>query len=161
MHTHRRLARRACAALLIALALTATPAAADEHPRQPLDPWAGLTYAVRARNAAEAHWYLTVHDQHEQAAQRVRQPRDIGPMVLDGDRFDRLARCESGGDPTNTSPDGQYLGAFQFLASSYRAAGGAGDPRADSYATQKGVAMRWASMTNPATQWPVCWPRSA
>jgi hypothetical protein len=77
------------------------------------------------------------------------------------DRFDRLALCESGGDPTAVSRGGRYRGAFQFSLPTWQAAGGAGDPVDASYAEQKRVAMSWANVVTPATQWPVCWPRTA
>jgi Transglycosylase-like domain len=77
------------------------------------------------------------------------------------DRFDRLAMCESGGDPAAVSPGGRYRGAFQFSGPTWHAAGGSGDPVDSSYAEQKRVAMGWAQVVEPATQWPVCWPRTS
>jgi hypothetical protein len=40
----------------------------------------------------------------------------------------RIARCESGGDPTAVSPDGRYRGKYQFSLRTWRAMGGEGDP---------------------------------
>jgi hypothetical protein len=77
------------------------------------------------------------------------------------DRFDRLAMCEAAGDPTAVSPGGRYRGAFQFSLSTWQAAGGAGDPVDVSYAEQKRIAIAWAQVVEPSTQWPVCWPRTA
>lgn len=180
MQRSRRFSLRALAVILLAALTAAVPAQADEQPSQPLDPWAGLTYAVRARAAAEAHWYVAVHDAHERAAARAR-PRassaSSAPARLDGDRFDRLAGCESGGDATTNTGNG-FGGAFQFVPPSWRAAweGGGfgalypledgtpsppGSPWSWPYAVQKQVAMYWAGVSNPASQWPVCWPRSA
>lgn len=56
---------------------------------------------------------------------------------------------------------GGYLSYFQWALSTWHAAGGVGDPRNVDYATQKAIAMAWAQVSNPAGQWPVCWPRSA
>lgn len=96
------------------------------------------------------------------------QARATGsPSSSAGDRFDRLAACESGGgvianiDPGAVSPGGRYRGAFQFTLSSWAGAGESGDPVDHDYATQKAAAIRWAGMTRPAGQWPVCWPRTA
>jgi len=61
-----------------------------------------------------------------------------------GDRFDRLARCESGGNATAVSPTGRYRGAFQFSLATWQAAGGSGDPIDVSYDEQKQIAMTWA-----------------
>lgn len=173
MHTTRRLSWRARAALIVlAVIALAAPARADtDHPPQPIDPWAGLTYAVLDRAAAQQQWYVAVHEQHERDAQRAERARSTQrtrsanafttvSSTLDGDRFDRLADCESGRNPATDTGNGFY-GAFQFVLSSWHAAGGTGSPVEHSYAEQKAVAMRWASMTNPASQWPRCWPRSA
>lgn len=92
------------------------------------------------------------------APPRVPARRPSGDMS--GDRFDRLAMCESGGDPATNTGNGFY-GAFQFVLSSWHSAGGTGYPNEHSYAEQKAVALYWASVTNPYQQWPVCWPRSA
>lgn len=92
-------------------------------------------------------------------AKRVSAPR--APVVLDGDRFDRLSSCEAGQDPTNLSPGGKYRGAFQFSLPTWHAAGMSGDPIDYTYADQKKAAMSWATQADPAGQWPVCWPRSA
>jgi len=93
------------------------------------------------------------------AARRVRVTSTVGGS--DGDRFDRLAVCESGRDPTAVSPTGRYRGAFQFSLATWHAAGGAGDPVDASYDQQKQIAVTWASAVDPATQWPVCWSRTA
>ena len=77
------------------------------------------------------------------------------------DRFDRLALCESGRDASAVSPGGRYRGAFQFSLPTWHAAGGAGDPVGVSYSDQKRIAMGWAQVVEPSTQWPVCWPRTA
>jgi peptidoglycan hydrolase-like protein with peptidoglycan-binding domain len=42
--------------------------------------------------------------------------------------LERIARCESGGDPTAVSPDGRYRGKYQFSRATWRALGGEGDP---------------------------------
>jgi hypothetical protein len=40
----------------------------------------------------------------------------------------RIARCESGGDPTAVSPGGRYRGKYQFSRATWRHLGGRGDP---------------------------------
>lgn len=80
---------------------------------------------------------------------------------VSGDTFDRLARCESGMRQDAVGGGGRYFSYFQWSLSTWRAAsGGMGDPRGVDYATQKAIAMRWAERSNPASQWPVCWPRA-
>ena len=49
-------------------------------------------------------------------------------VVVDGDVWTRLARCESGGNPKAVSRNGRYFGAFQFMLSSWRGVGMTGNP---------------------------------
>lgn len=68
----------------------------------------------------------------------------------------RIAQCESGGDPTAVSPDGQYRGKFQFLRETWKAYGGRGsDPAKASESHQDRVALHLYRHrgTDP---WPVC-----
>ena len=48
----------------------------------------------------------------------------------------RIAQCESGGDPTAVSADGRYRGKYQFDRATWRAMGGSGDPAAAPEAEQ-------------------------
>ena len=63
--------------------------------------------------------------------------------------------CESGMNPAAHNPSGIYHGAFQFLLSTWWAAGGTGDPHQHSWAYQAVVAVRWLHVAG-AGQWPVC-----
>jgi hypothetical protein len=67
----------------------------------------------------------------------------------------KIARCESGGDPTATSADGHYRGKYQFTRATWRAMGGSGDPAAAPEAEQdrRAAALLAAQGTAP---WPVC-----
>jgi hypothetical protein len=93
------------------------------------------------------------------ALRRLRSATTVADHGLD--RFDRLAMCESGGDPTAVSPSGRYRGAFQFSLATWQSAGGTGDPVDVSYAEQKRIAIAWVDVVDPSTQWPVCWPRTS
>jgi peptidoglycan hydrolase-like protein with peptidoglycan-binding domain len=42
--------------------------------------------------------------------------------------LERIARCESGGDPTAVSANGRYRGKYQFDRATWRSLGGSGDP---------------------------------
>ena len=48
-----------------------------------------------------------------------------GPLSA---RLQRIAACESGGNPTAVSADGRYRGKYQFSRATWRAVGGTGDP---------------------------------
>ncbi|WP_372791897.1 transglycosylase family protein [Paraconexibacter sp.] len=44
--------------------------------------------------------------------------------------LERIAECESGGEPTAVSKDGTYRGKYQFHVDTWAAMGGSGDPAA-------------------------------
>jgi hypothetical protein len=62
------------------------------------------------------------------------------PVPATGDRFDALAQCESGGDPTTNTGNG-YYGAFQFDLQTWQSVGRSGYPHEHSYGEQKAAAM--------------------
>lgn len=92
----------------------------------------------------------------------VRSPRRRGggggspdvPAILE-----RIAECESGGDPTAVSPSGQYRGKYQFSRSTWERYGGSGDPARASEAEQDRRALKLyrAEGTDP---WPTCGRRA-
>jgi hypothetical protein len=73
--------------------------------------------------------------------------------------LERIAQCESGGDPTAVSRDGRYYGKYQFSKRTWRAVGGTGNPAAASEAEQD---RRAAILYRRAgrSPWPVCGPRA-
>jgi hypothetical protein len=72
-----------------------------------------------------------------------------------GSTLERIAQCESGGDPTAVSADGVYRGKYQFTRSTWKAMGGTGDPAAapESEQDRRAAALLAAQGTAP---WPVC-----
>ncbi|MDO9408525.1 transglycosylase family protein [Patulibacter sp.] len=69
--------------------------------------------------------------------------------------LEKIAQCESGGDPTAVSSSGQYRGKYQFDRQTWRANGGSGDPAAASEATQDRIAAKLLAARGTAP-WPVC-----
>jgi hypothetical protein len=69
--------------------------------------------------------------------------------------LDRIAACESGGDPTAISADGRYRGKYQFSRATWRAMGGSGDPAVapEAEQDQRAAALLAAQGTAP---WPAC-----
>jgi hypothetical protein len=69
--------------------------------------------------------------------------------------LERIAQCESGGDPTAVSADGRYFGKYQFSRATWRSVGGRGNPARASEAEQDRRAARLYRRegTKP---WPVC-----
>jgi resuscitation-promoting factor RpfB len=80
---------------------------------------------------------------------QVRRRRRL-PRVLR-----RIAKCESGGDPTRVSRDGRYRGKYQFTRSMWKRMGGQGDPATAPEWLQDRLALRLyrKSGTDP---WPSC-----
>jgi peptidoglycan hydrolase-like protein with peptidoglycan-binding domain len=69
--------------------------------------------------------------------------------------LEKIAQCESGGDPTAVSSDGTYRGKYQFDRQTWKANGGTGDPAAAPEATQDAIAAKLLAARGTAP-WPVC-----
>ena len=69
--------------------------------------------------------------------------------------LERIAACESGGDPTAVSADGQYRGKYQFSLTTWSELGGTGDPAQASEVEQDRMAAKLlrSAGTSP---WPNC-----
>jgi peptidoglycan hydrolase-like protein with peptidoglycan-binding domain len=69
--------------------------------------------------------------------------------------LERIAQCESGGDPTAVSRDGRYFGKYQFSRATWRSVGGRGNPARASEAEQDRRAAILYEREGTAP-WPVC-----
>jgi peptidoglycan hydrolase-like protein with peptidoglycan-binding domain len=69
--------------------------------------------------------------------------------------LERIAACESGGDPTAISPDGRYRGKYQFSRATWRDMGGVGDPAQAPEAEQDRLAAALLAERGTAP-WPNC-----
>jgi putative intracellular protease/amidase len=69
--------------------------------------------------------------------------------------LERIAQCESGGDPTAVSADGRYFGKYQFSRATWRSVGGTGNPAAASEAEQDSRAATLYERRGGAP-WPNC-----
>lgn len=69
--------------------------------------------------------------------------------------LEQIAQCESGGDPTAVSADGQYRGKYQFSMETWRAMGGTGDPAAAPEAEQDRIAAELLAQSGTSS-WPNC-----
>lgn len=67
----------------------------------------------------------------------------------------KIARCESGGDPTAVSPDGKFRGKYQFDMSTWHSLGGSGDPAQAPESTQDKLAAKLYRERGTAP-WPNC-----
>ena len=69
--------------------------------------------------------------------------------------LERIAQCESGGDPTAVSAGGTYRGKYQFSRETWRELGGSGDPAGAPEAEQDRMAAKLYAQRG-ASPWPVC-----
>jgi peptidoglycan hydrolase-like protein with peptidoglycan-binding domain len=69
--------------------------------------------------------------------------------------LERIAQCESGGNPRAISRSGRYRGKYQFDRATWKRSGGAGDPAAAPESVQDRIALKLyrARGTEP---WPNC-----
>jgi Transglycosylase-like domain/Putative peptidoglycan binding domain len=69
--------------------------------------------------------------------------------------LERIAQCESGGDPTAVSADGVYRGKYQFDRATWERLGGTGDPAQASEAEQDRLAAKLLAQSG-TSPWPNC-----
>jgi hypothetical protein len=69
--------------------------------------------------------------------------------------LERIAQCESGGDPGAISADGQYRGKYQFDRATWERLGGTGDPAEAPEAEQDRLAGRLLAERG-TSPWPTC-----
>jgi Transglycosylase-like domain/Putative peptidoglycan binding domain len=69
--------------------------------------------------------------------------------------LERIAKCESGGDPRAVSADGAYRGKYQFDRETWKAMGGHGDPARASESEQDRRALT-LFRARGASPWPAC-----
>lgn len=67
----------------------------------------------------------------------------------------KIAQCESGGNPQAVSQNGRYRGKYQFDRATWRAMGGSGDPAAAPEAEQDRIAAKLLRQRGTAS-WPSC-----
>lgn len=89
----------------------------------------------------------------EDASQQPSAMTDVPAAV--SATLQRIAQCESGGDPTRISANGKFRGKYQFTVDTWRSVGGTGDPAAASEREQdeRAAALLVRSGVSP---WPEC-----
>jgi peptidoglycan hydrolase-like protein with peptidoglycan-binding domain len=93
------------------------------------------------------------------AGPKAREAADQGSKdAPDGDgaaTLQRIAQCESGGNPSAVSADGTYRGKYQFDRETWRAMGASGDPADAPEAEQDRIAAALLAQRGTAP-WPAC-----
>lgn len=90
------------------------------------------------------------------AAPTIQLPANLAPIsAQERAILDRIAQCESKGDPRAISASGQFRGKYQFDRQTWAAVGGSGDPAA---ATEEEQDQRAAILLRQrgTSPWPVC-----
>lgn len=83
-------------------------------------------------------------------------PANVAPITAqERELLDKIAQCESKGDPTAVSSNGLYRGKYQFDKSTWKSVGGSGDPAAASVEEQDQRAAILLRQRGTAP-WPVC-----
>ena len=94
----------------------------------------------------------------------VAGPQTLAALGLTGRRpsargaagvLERIARCESGGNPRAVSANGRYFGKYQFSRATWRGVGGRGNPARASEAEQDRRALILYRRQGTAP-WPAC-----
>jgi len=89
------------------------------------------------------------------AARRLAARADAVPGGPSRTTLERIAACESGGDPTAVGGGGSFRGKYQFDQGTWASVGGNGDPAAAPEAEQDyRAALLYAR--SGSSPWPVC-----
>jgi peptidoglycan hydrolase-like protein with peptidoglycan-binding domain len=77
------------------------------------------------------------------------------PSASTSATLERIAQCESGGDPRAVSADGRYRGKYQFDRATWERLGGTGDPAEAGEAEQDRLAAKLLAERG-TSPWPNC-----
>ncbi len=94
------------------------------------------------------------NNQRSNSSKQSNQVVSTAPAVADGSVWDKLAKCESGGNWSINTGNG-YYGGLQFTASTWRAVGGTGLPHQNSREEQIKRAEILLARSGWG-QWPAC-----
>ncbi|HWH19536.1 MAG TPA: transglycosylase family protein, partial [Solirubrobacterales bacterium] len=101
-------------------------------------------HKVKARKRHEAK---EAREEEEQFAQL--------PGGVSMETMEAIAACESGGDPEAVSPEGTYMGLYQFDQGTWESVGGTGSPTEASAEEQTYRAALLYSESG-SSPWPIC-----
>jgi hypothetical protein len=111
---------------------------------------AATTHRTEHRQKVHAHKKREAREEREEEERFAQLPGGVSTGTLEA-----IAACESGGDPGAVSPDGTYMGLFQFDQGTWESVGGTGLPTEASAAEQEYRAALLYSRSG-SSPWPVC-----
>ena len=97
---------------------------------------------------------VTMRENHRRAVRKALK----APTVLGVKRakLERIAECESHGDPRAVSSDGTYRGKYQFDKSTWRSNGGVGKDPAKASELEQDMTAAALYRTRGSSPWPNC-----
>ncbi|HEX2105449.1 MAG TPA: peptidoglycan-binding protein [Solirubrobacteraceae bacterium] len=98
---------------------------------------------------------ISTEPDDEAAAEPASTTGAAAPSGAASATLERIARCESGGDPRAVSADGRYRGKYQFDRATWQRLGGTGDPAAATEAEQDRRAAKLLAERG-TSPWPNC-----
>lgn len=108
------------------------------------------TQRIEHRHKVKARKQHEAKDAREEEEQFAQLPGGVSIGTLEA-----IAACESGGNPEAVSPDGTYMGLYQFDQGTWESVGGTGSPIEASAAEQSYRAALLYSESG-SSPWPIC-----
>lgn len=122
-----------------------------------LDPVDRFSRLIAATTQRTEH-RQKVHAREKREAKEAREEEEKFAQLPGGvsmGTLEAIAACESGGDPEAVSPDGTYMGLFQFDQGTWESVGGTGLPTEAPAAEQEYRAALLYSEAG-SSPWPIC-----
>jgi hypothetical protein len=110
------------------------------------------------RRTVKAEHVHKIHAKKRHEAREAREEQEQFENLPGGvsmATLESIASCESGGDPEAVSPDGSYMGLYQFDQGTWESVGGTGSPTEASAAEQSYRAALLYSESG-SSPWPIC-----
>jgi hypothetical protein len=122
-----------------------------------LDPVDRYSRLIAATTAQAEHRHQIKARKHREAKQAREEEEKFAqlPGGVSIATLETIAACESGGDPEAVSPEGTYMGLYQFDQGTWESVGGSGSPTEASAAEQSYRAALLYSESG-SSPWPVC-----
>jgi hypothetical protein len=108
------------------------------------------TQRVERRHRAQAREKHEAKEARQEEEQFAQLPGGVSMGTMEA-----IAACESGGDPEAVSPEGTYMGLYQFDQGTWESVGGTGSPTEASAEEQTYRAALLYSESG-SSPWPIC-----